>query len=174
MAISNLELQNSTNLWQLGQRLTNLFPCLTTRTIGIHLLWCDFKCDFHWVIHSRLKPTNGKPCYQATCMEKKQSKHPQVNLTSFGATWVFPFVLLLTTFFPQRLEHVYLCKFTTLGSISLDLCSTMGKLTTLFYLLRGLINVVVFTTTIVGGIPCFSCSFELCNNWNNISNVHLV
>ncbi len=34
---------------------------------------------FHIVSHSHLKPTNGKHCYQATCLEKKQNKHPQVN-----------------------------------------------------------------------------------------------
>jgi hypothetical protein len=34
---------------------------------------------FHIVSHSHLKPPNGRPCYQATCLEKKQSKYPQVN-----------------------------------------------------------------------------------------------
>jgi hypothetical protein len=43
LAISHLELHNSKNSWQLGHALTNLFPHLTTRMNGFHLL-LDLKC----------------------------------------------------------------------------------------------------------------------------------
>jgi hypothetical protein len=90
----------------------------------------------------------------------KQTFASELRFTSFGATWVFLFILPITTLFPSILECVCLYKLTTLGSISSNLCSTMGKFTTLFSLLWSLTR-LVFSTTINYKIPCFFCSFDL-------------